>query len=82
MSNTKSNTNIDWDFHRMIKGKCTGTGCPIRKTCERFTSQEFDKAYGYIKPPHDSGGYFPKICLNFLSNAAHKPALKTFDVQY
>lgn len=79
--------NIDWEFHRMVKGKCTGVGCPIRNTCERFTAKEFDKTYGYISPPHGIGGehgdgvYFPAKCLNFQTNAPYKPLIKTVEIQ-
>ena len=85
MSNTKSNT-IDWDFHRMVKGKCTGTGCPIKIKCEHYTAVKFDKAYGIFRPPYFfnedlNTTVFPPKCKDFLTNESHKPALQRFEIE-
>ena len=79
--------NIDWDVKNMVRGKCTGVGCPIRNKCERFTSKEFDPAYGFISPPHGitehatTSGRFPEKCINFQTNAPYKPLIKTVEIQ-
>lgn len=65
----------------MVKGKCTGVGCPSRSICERFTSETMDNDYGFLIPPHDHSGQFPKKCLNFLSNQPHKAVMQPFTIE-
>ena len=80
-----SNINIDWNTQPMTDGKCTGNGCPIKKTCLMFTTEKFNEDYGYLIPPHAVPNKemiaFPKKCINFKSNAPHKPALNQFTVE-
>lgn len=73
--------NIDWHITTMIRGKCTGVGCPIRTTCLRFTSKDYEKSSGWVAPPRGDDGYLPKECFLFISNAKFKPLQKPFDVE-
>jgi len=76
--------NIDWEPKGMTsKGACTGIGCPIRTQCVTWVKSgaEHDMHFGYLIPPHDSSGQFPKYCRNFLSNQPHRPAIRTVEIQ-
>ncbi len=70
----------------MVKGKCTGVGCPIRSACLRYTTKEFEKEYGNMSPPwiYDEDlqtTKFPKRCKDFLTNESHKPAMRPYEIQ-
>lgn len=78
--------NIDWDI-KIVQGKCNYMACPLKDTCLRFTSKEFDPAYGYITPPHGmtddpkTSGYLPEKMFCFISNKPHRPAQRTAEIQ-
>ena len=47
--------------------KCTGTECPIKETCYRYTASA-SEYQSYIVPPWDKE---TKTCEMFLTNHSH-----------